>query len=403
MFGEAIRIPLNSVTFDEEEIQSAVAVLRSGRVTMGDRCREFESAFAAYLGVRNAVFVNSGSSANLLAFFGLANPLLPRDKGRRRMQPGDEVIVPAVTWSTTIWPIIQAGGVPVLVDSDPATLQMDLASVEAALSSRTVAICAVHVLGNAVPMQPLKALAARHGLWLIEDTCEALGVRHNGKAAGTFGAIGTYSFFFSHHITTIEGGMVATDDDGLAELFRCLRAHGWTRDLERRAEVEALYPDVDPRFLFVNLGFNVRPTEINAAFGLRQLARLERFNARRREIAAIWDAAFADLIHRECFRPMQFTPGTVGAPFGYPVICQDRASRDRLRNRLEACGIETRPIICGNMARQPALRHFAHRIHSPLTGADRIMDCGLLWSSDPLMTDSDVAYVADAVTQVFRK
>ena len=188
---------------------------------LGKYCAAFEEDFAGYLGVSNAIMANSGSSANLLAFFALANPLLPVVPDRRRISPGDKVIVPAVTWSTTVWPIIQVGGIPVFVDSDPATLQMDVQAVEAAIDRKTVAICAVHILGNAVEIERLRELAERHGLWLIEDACESLGTRRNGKPVGTFGDLGTFSFFFSHHITTIEGGMVVTDDDDVADLLRC--------------------------------------------------------------------------------------------------------------------------------------------------------------------------------------
>ena len=397
------RISLNASTFDDEEIEAACAVLRSGFVTMGKLCAEFEKAFAKYLGVRNALFVNSGSSANLLAMFALANHDVPLRGTRRRLEPGDEVIVPAVTWSTTIWPIVQAGGVPVLVDSDPATLQMDVGSVQAAISQRTVAICPVHVLGNAVPMRPLIELAESRGLWLIEDTCEALGTRHSGKIAGTFGDLGTFSFFYSHHITTIEGGMITTDDDDMAELLRCLRAHGWSRQLENRRGVEEQFPEIDPQYLFINTGFNLRPTEVNAAFGLRQLPKLERFNRRRVEIAETWVAEFAGLSREGALSPMKPSEGTDSTWFGFPVLCSDRATRDALKAHLERNGIETRPIICGNMARQPAFRNVKHRISGSLDGADAVMDRGIYWGSHPSMTGADVQYVVDTVKGFFSR
>lgn len=395
------KIPLNASTFGEDEVQAAIDVLRSGMVTLGKKCEEFEAAFARHLEVKHAVFVNSGSSANLLAFFALANPLVPSRSGKRRMLPGDEVIVPAVTWSTTVWPIIQAGGVPVLVDCDPETLQMDIPAVRAAIGPRTVAICPVHVLGNAVPLQPILELARTHRLWVIEDTCEALGTRQSGKYVGTSGDIGTYSFFFSHHITTIEGGMIVTDDDELAEMFRAMRAHGWTRHLQNRETVEKDHPGIDPRFLFINTGFNLRPTEINAAFGLHQLPKLDGFNRRRVEIAAQWNRSLADLAENGDLRPMRSTPNTDSTWFGYPVLCRDTSTRNRLQTHLEERGIETRPIICGNLARQPAFKHFAHRISGTLHGADKIMDQGLFWGSHPLMTQEDIDYVATTVREFF--
>jgi len=398
-----IKVPLNASTFGDEEINSAIDVLKSGFVTMGERCFKFEEQFAEYLGVKNAVFVNSGSSANLIAFFALANHALPTSNGRRQITPGLEVIVPAVTWSTTIWPIVQAGGVPVLVDSDPETLQMDLNAVENAITEKTVGICPVHVLGNAVEMSKLQSIANKHNLWIMEDTCEALGTKSHGKFAGTIGDMGTYSFFFSHHITTIEGGMVVTNDDEIAELLRCLRAHGWTRHLKNRAAVEAKHPEIDPRFMFVNTGFNVRPTEINAAFGEHQLKKLAGFNETRREIASAWHESLASLISSGDVAPMKPTNGTECTWFGYPILCKDNETRNGLQSHLESKGIETRPVICGNLARQPAFKHIPHRIAGSLNGADQIMDRGLFWGSPPLMPKAEVEHVTNTVMEFFNQ
>jgi CDP-6-deoxy-D-xylo-4-hexulose-3-dehydrase len=397
-----IKVPLNASTFGEEEIEAAVAVLRSSFVTMGQRCFDFEDTFAKYVGVKNAIFVNSGSSANLLAFFALANSEF-KMPGKRRLTPGDEVIVPAVTWSTTIWPIVQAGGIPVLVDSDPYSLQMNLDAVKAAIGPKTVGICPVHVLGNAVPMKELNALAADKGLWVFEDTCEALGTKSDGKFVGTMSDVGTYSFFFSHHMTTIEGGMVVTNDDEFAELLRCMRAHGWTRHLKNRAAVEKQYADIDPRFLFINTGFNLRPTEISAAFGFPQLRKLEGFNKRRVEVAETWSKAFEPLIAAGHITPMKTTRGTSSTWFGFPILCRDRDLRISLQAHLEANGIETRPIICGNLARQPAFKNVPHRIGGSLKGADFIMDCGLFWGSHPLMSNEEVDHVIKIVNGFFSK
>lgn len=391
------RIPLNTPTFGDEEINAAIDVLKSTRVTMGRKCKEFEQAFAAYLGMDEAVFVNSGSSANLLAFFAMANHAAPRLGRKRPFVPGSEVVVPAVSWSTTFWPIVQAGGIPVFVDSDPRTLQVRPDAMRVALSDKTVAVCPVHVLGNTVPMDDILALAEENDLWVVEDTCEALGARYEDKFAGTFGDVATFSFFFSHHITTIEGGMVVTRSGELAELLRCMRAHGWTRDLKHRQETEALYPRVDPEYLFVNTGFNLRPTEINAAFGLIQLRKLEGFNRRRCEMASLLNKRLLPLIEQGIFRPMQPVAPAGTVWFGYPVICRDPRARKALKDHLDRHNVETRPIICGNMARQPAVAHVPHRVSGDLQGADRIMDCGLLWGLSPMMSNDDLDYLTDVV------
>jgi CDP-6-deoxy-D-xylo-4-hexulose-3-dehydrase len=368
---------------------------------MGRHCAQFEEAFASMLGVRNAIFVNSGSSANLLAFFALANPAI-EGRPQRRLMPGDEVLVPAVTWPTTVWPIVQAGGIPVLIDCDPETLQIRTDCLREAITDRTAGICVVHVLGNAVPMSPVVELAREHRLWVVEDTCEALGTRHGGRFVGTFGDVATFSFYFSHHISTIEGGMLATDDDELADLIRVLRAHGWTRALQNRAAVEEHYPSIDPHYVFINTGFNVRPTEVNGALGLTQLPRLPELNRRRVEIARRWQVAFADLIKAGHLMPMRSTEQTDATWFGFPVLCASQGIRDAFKRHLEARSVETRGIICGNLARQPALAHIQHRIPVPLAGADRIMDCGIYWGAHPFMSDSEIDYVADVVKEFFK-
>lgn len=399
--ADRYKVPLNQNTLGDVELEGVQRVLASGRFTMGPVCAAFEEEFAAYLGESNAVMVNSGSSANLLAFFCLANPLFQAPSGYRRWQPGAEVIVPAVTWSTTIWPIVQAGGVPVLVDSDPETLQMRPEAVREAIADRTVAICAVHILGNAAPIQELTAIAQEHGLFVIEDTCEALGVRTHDRYVGTFGLIGTFSFFFSHHMTTIEGGMLVTEDDRSADLLRALRAHGWTRQMRKPAQFGPFNADLDSRFLFVTTGFNVRPTELNAELGRHQLARLAGFNEQRRTHSEEMKRQLANGPAKDRIAPMRVRNGITPAFFGFPVLCESTKVRNGLREWLEKAGIETRPIVCGNMARQPAMQYLAHRVSGTLAGADAIMDRGLYWGLHPLMSAEDISYITETVNHFF--
>ncbi|MEW6254649.1 MAG: DegT/DnrJ/EryC1/StrS family aminotransferase [Pseudomonadota bacterium] len=395
-------IPLNANSLTSEEINAAKAVLDSGFLTMGRKVTEFESVFANYIGAKHAIMVNSGSSANLIAAFALADGFLKTGSGKRRIQPGDEVIVPALTWSTTVWPFVQAGAVPVFVDCDPATLQVPPEAIENAITDKTRAIVVVHVLGGAVNIPAIRAIAEKHGLWLFEDTCESLGVTWNGQQVGTFGDMGSYSFYFAHHITTIEGGMVVTQDDDLADLLRAQRSHGWVRHMSAGAHHAAETPEIDPRFLFVTTGFNVRPTEINAAIGLVQLSKLDQFNDRRRAVGLRHDQMLHRLIQRGDLSVMSFDAQCAPAPFGYPVICRSREDRNALQSHLEAHGIETRPVICGNLARQPAMKHITHRISETLSGCDTVMDRGLYWGTHPLMTDEDVDYVVAQVEAFFK-
>jgi len=399
-----MHIPLNKSTIGEEERSAAKAIIDSDALTMGAQCRAFEREFAVYLGVEHAVMVNSGSSANLIALFAMSDALVPNDDTLpRRILSGSEVIVPALTWSTTIWPVLQAGAKPVFVDCDPYSLQMKPEAIEAAITPDTSAIIVVHVLGGAVDVAAVEAIARRRNLWLFEDTCEALGVAWNGKNVGSFGHLASFSFFFSHHITTIEGGMVVTNDARLADLLRAIRAHGWVRDMHARKEIEAGYPHIDPRFLFLTTGFNVRPTEINGAIGLQQLKKLPAFNESRRAIARSLDAGLAALDQAGKLTLIRHDPRVTPAPFGYTVLCGSRDVRDGLRDHLEASGVETRPVICGNLTRQPALAHHSYRINGELVGADRVMDCGIYWGTHPFMTEDDVGYIVATVTKYFRE
>ena len=396
------RVPLNKNMLGSEEIEAAKAVFDSGNFTMGAQCRAFERAFETHLDVAHAVMVNSGSSANLLAMFALTNPLVPAGDGLPpRIPVGSEIIVPALTWSTTIWPVIQIGARPVFVDCDPVTLQMDPKAVEAAITDKTSAIVIVHVLGGAVNVAAMREIADRKNLWLFEDTCESLGVKWEGRSVGSFGHLASYSFYFSHHITTIEGGMVVTDDARLAELLRAMRAHGWSRGMDDPAAVAAKYPGIDPRFLFVTTGFNLRPMEINGAIGLVQLKRLDGFNESRRRIALELDKGLASLAQSGDLSLITHDPRVTPAPFGYTVLCRTHAARDGLVRHLEAAGIETRPVICGNLVRQPALAHFDYGVSGDLAGADRVMDCGLYWGSHPDMSTEDVTYIVNTVKAYF--
>ena len=396
-----MRIPLNESTLGPAELDAAKAVLDSGFLTMGRQCAAFEEIFAARLGARHAVMVNSGSSANLIAVFALANPLCPARDDRLPLEPGSEVIVPALSWSTSVWPIIQAGCIPRFIDCDPGTLQSTPEMIEAAVSEKTRAIMVVHILGNGVDMPAVQEIAQRHKLWLIEDTCESLGVSIDGQQAGSFGDFGTYSFYFSHHITTGEGGMVITNDDALAEMLRVQRAHGWVRHMHGREEVAAQYPEIDPRYLFLTTGFNVRPIEIAAAIGIEQLKSLERLNGARVEVGRAMEEALAPLRESGDLRLINADRGVARVPFGFPVLCRDAENKRALQARLEADGIETRPIVCGNMLRQPAMSHLPHASSGPLPGADEVMDCGLYWGAHPNMTGDAIARIAESACDHF--
>jgi len=372
-----LRFPLVDSSYDNQEIIRCMETLLSGQLTMGPRVKDFESAFASTIGAPFAVMVNSGSSANLLAMAASVNPVRSV-----RLSPGDRVAVPAVCWSTSVWPIIQCGLVPVLVDVDPTTLNVSIAALQDAMRRQPIrGLVMVHVMGNSTELEPLLELVQEHRLILVEDTCESLGTTWRGAHLGTLGDFGTFSFYFSHHMTTIEGGMVVARTLEDYDLLRCLRAHGWSREQSNRAQIEQENPAIDPRFLFINVGYNLRPMEIQAAFGAEQIRRLGEMNSNRRANVTRIREAFA--AHPRWRGQLQFPQATTNVDacwFGFPFLVAPEVVFDyqRFTQTLLARGIDTRPIVSGNMALQPALKHFVVDLDGgPFDGAQKIHDRGL--------------------------
>ena len=362
------KIPLISPTYGWEEVNEAIDSMLTTQVTMGAKVKQFESMFAAYIGVRHAIMVNSGSSANLLALSALTNPAI-----RNQIKPGDEIITPAVTWATTVWPIINCGAVPVLVDVDLETFNINPREIKKAITGKTRAIMPVHLLGNPCDMDKITEIAREHNLYIIEDACEAHGAEFKDQKAGSFGDLATFSFFFSHHISTIEGGMVLTNSEELAELARAQRVFGWIRDLKDKDKIAKEHKGIDPRYLFANIGYNFRPMEIQGAFGIHQLKKLDQFIEMRRQNAKYW---FTNLRKYEDYLLLHSErEGTKHVWFGYPITVKPSApfTREELMNFLEGKGVETRPIMAGNIAEQPAMRLLNHRRVGELPNSRFIM------------------------------
>jgi len=361
---------------------------------MGEKVHEFERMFTNYIGMRNSVMVNSGSSANLLALSVLTNPTI-----KQRIKANDEVITPAVTWSTTIFPIINVGAIPVLVDVDLETYNADVDQIEKAITNKTRALMIVHLLGNPCDMKRIMEIAEDHTLFVVEDACEAHGAEFSGRKVGSFGDLSTFSFFFSHHISTIEGGMVLTDNDEYAELARSLRAHGWIRELKNREKIAEKYSETDDRYLFINMGFNVRPTEIQGAFGIHQMKKLDKFIEIRRENAKYWTKELEEFSEYLLLPTERENVKHVW--FGYPITVKPTAPFDReeLTNYLEAKLIETRPIMAGNMAEQPAMKLFKHRVVGDLRNSRTIMRRSLFFGNHPAIGEREREYVADCIKE----
>lgn len=362
--------PLAASTWDDKELAAIQAVVDGGNFTMGASVKAFEQAFARFTGSRFAVMSNSGSSANLLAVAALMY------RSGRPLKPGDEVIVPAVSWSTTYFPLSQYGLRLRFVDIDPDTLNYDMAALRQAIGPDTRLVQVVNLLGNPTDFTALAQAIDGRDVLMIEDNCESLGATFNGRQAGSFGLTGTFSCFFSHHISTMEGGITVTDDEEIAQLMISLRAHGWTRHLPKENLIAGTLSD-NPfyeSFRFILPGYNLRPLEMSGAVGLPQLEKLPRLIAARRENAGHFARIMAD-------HPLVTIQRETGESswFGFAMIVRQgaRATRDELVSALARAGIECRPVVAGNFVRNPVVRHLSHDVHGSLANADHVHDNGL--------------------------
>lgn len=391
-------------TLGTEEIEAAKRVLDSGLLTMGRHVREFEAEFADWVGVEHAVMVNSGSSANLLA----VDSLLRSSFGPPPLLPGDEVIVPGLAWPTTVWPLAQLGLVPVFADVDRETLAIDLESAESVIGPRTRGMFLIHPLGRAIDLQKYGDFCASNNLHLIEDCCESLGAHWSGAHVGTMGLAATFSFYFSHHISTIEGGMIVTNELALADDLRGLRAHGWIRDRSDKDDWTTNYPEFDPRFLFASVGYNVRPTEIQARIGSIQLRRLDEMLTTREELATTvceWartSAPWLELIGADTLdratssKRRDRTNSWMTLPFR--LRPEAPADRNAVVQYLEKCGVETRPIIAGNLALHPATANVEHRRAVDMSTCDELLRDTFMIGCHPTPTEGSLTTLERALT-----
>lgn len=363
-----INYPLASTTWDEKELQAIQDVIERDIFTMGDKVAEFEKDFATFLGSKYAVMTSSGSTANLIAIAALfytKNPKLKR---------GDEVIVPAVSWSTTYYPLYQYGLKLKFVDIDLETLNYDLNALSDAITESTKMIICVNLLGNPNDFDKIGEIIGNREIFLLEDNCEAMGAEYNGKQAGTFGIMGTFSTFFSHHIATMEGGFVVTNDEELYHILLCLRAHGWTRNLPKNNLVA---PKSDSwfkeSFRFVLPGYNVRPVEMSGAIGIQQLKKLPIFLEYRRKNANIFAKHFKN--HSDFIIQKEIG---LSSWFGFSLIIRpdSKLKRNEVLEKLESNKIEYRPIVAGDFTQNEVLRFFDYTIHGSLKNARHLHDNG---------------------------
>lgn len=386
------RFPLATTSWDDAEYKAIQSVVDSGHFTMGLKVKACEEAFAAYCGTRYAIMCNSGSSANLLMIAALRFT----KNSNLRLEQGDEVIVPAVSWSTTYSPLEQYGLHVRFVDIDLATLNFDLVALEAAITPRTRAIFCVNLLGNPNDFAAIRALADKHSLVVLEDNCESMGAEFEGRKTGSFGVMGSQSCFFSHHISTMEGGLVTTDDEELYHIILSLRAHGWTRQLPVENQLVGRKRDdaFEESFRFILPGYNLRPLEMSGAIGVEQIAKLPRLIEARRKNGKF-------LQQRMCDHPDLITQKEIGASswFGFSLIIRPGSSmtRSTLMQRLEKLGFEYRPIVSGNFARKEVVRYFDHSVFGDLANADYVDANGLFIGNHHYPIDEAIEALASIV------
>jgi CDP-6-deoxy-D-xylo-4-hexulose-3-dehydrase len=366
------RFPLATATWGQEEQDAMQRVIASGMFTMGVNVQSFERDFAQYVGSKHCVMVNSGSSAILL----MVAALFYTKNSKLKLQRGDEVIVPAVSWSTTYYPLYQYGLKIKFVDIDLHTLNYDLDELEMAVTGNTRAIMAVNLLGNPNDFARIQKIINGRDIVLMEDNCESMGAQFGGKQAGTFGVMGGYSSFFSHHISTMEGGLIVSDDEELHHILLSLRAHGWTRNLPKHNHVCGTKSD-DPfeeSFRFVLPGYNVRPLELEGALGVEQVKRLPHLIAERRKNGKLLQEILGQ--HPDIIIQQEIGESSW---FGFSLVVKPGSSLNRksLLQKLDALGFECRPIVTGNFAKNEVVKYFDYEIHGELKNAEYIDANGL--------------------------
>jgi CDP-6-deoxy-D-xylo-4-hexulose-3-dehydrase len=398
-----VKYPLACSSWDEKEKTAAKEVIDSGICTMGVKVKEFEKKFAEKFGTKYAVFSNSGSSANLLAISTLlyrkTNPL----------KAGDEIITTAVSWSTTYYPLHQCGFKIKIVDIDFDTLNMDIDQVIAAITSKTKAIFAVNLLGNPADYERLIPICKEKNIELIIDNCESMGATYRNQEAGTLGLIGTYSCFFSHHISTIEGGVCVTNDEECYQIMLCLRTHGWGRELPNVNHIHNKdgipFNDL---FRFLLPGYNLRPNEVYAAIGLHQLDKLDSIIENRRNNAITFREEMYRLYREFKFdnnRQIRIQSHFVCSEpswFGFSLVLEGELSgkRDYVVTRLKELGVESRPIVAGNFAKNPVAKLMNCDVHGSLPIADKIDKDGFFIGNSHHDLTQEIKYFSQCLEKI---
>ncbi len=394
------KIRLQEVSYGKREIKEALESLNSTQLTMGKKCRLFELEWNKWQKSKYSTFVNSGSSANLIII-----SLLRSKRGNYKLKQDDEILVPSVTWSTTLFPIIQLGLKPVLVDVNPKTFNVSVESCEHALTQNTKAVFVVHLLGNPCNMDKIIDFCQSNNLLIIEDCCEAPGAKWNEEKVGNFGIASSFSYMFAHHMTTIEGGMVCCKTELDNKIINANRAHGWIREFTEKQKQEILdelQPD-DDRFLFWDLGYNFRPTEINASFGLHQLKKLDEFINIRNSNFNTYQERLKSISDKIQIQELEDPKKSLRSNFAFGIVIKDkRYSRKALFHHLDKNGIESRPLVGGSLKEHAFYKlYFQTNDHISLEVSENIHKNGFYLPNHQGMDERDVEYICNKLLEFF--
>lgn len=387
-----IKYPLASSTWDEKEIEAINGVIAKDMYTMGEGVKQFEDDFAKFVNSKYAVMVNSGSSANLIAvaaMFYTKNPKLKR---------GDEVIVPAVSWSTTYYPLYQYGLKLKFVDVDLHTLNFDLEQLKSAVTENTKMILAVNLLGNPNNFDAINEIIGTRNIILMEDNCESMGAEFKGKQTGTFGLVGTFSTFFSHHMATMEGGLIVTDDEEMYHVMVCIRAHGWTRHLPKENKISNKSDNwFEESFRFLLPGYNVRPVEMSGVIGVEQLKKLPSFLDQRRKNAELFVSLFKD---NKDFYIQKDIDNSSWFGFSFIIKPESKLNRSDIVKALEENHIDCRPIVTGDFTKNEVLKYFDCEIFGEMKNAQYLDKNGFFVGNHQIDLTEEIKYLHRVLTSL---
>tara|TARA_B110000977_G_scaffold131980_1_gene168037 strand:+ start:2179 stop:3426 length:1248 start_codon:yes stop_codon:yes gene_type:complete len=369
--------PLLEKGLSKIDLQKGINVLKTGFITMNKHTEIFEKEFAKKVKANFALMVNSGSSANLLAAFASCNPIR-----KNRFKRGDHALIPALCWSTSLWPLVQSGLKTKFVDVNPQTLNVDADHLISKITKKTKVIMLINVLGISADIKKIINFAKKKKIIVIEDNCEALGAKLDQKYLGTLGDFGTYSFFYSHQITSGEGGMIVCNNREDYEILLALRSHGWSRGKSIYEKNAKKYPNLDPRYIFINSGFNLRPTDIQAAIGRNQFKRLDFFKkTRTMNKKKIINSLKKDKRWKEQFRFVEYSKRIEPSYMVLPILLNEKFLKKKKQfiEFIEKKGLETRPIISGSFVNQPSAKLYnLNRNKEKFVGAQEVQDFGFV-------------------------